>query len=74
MITALISALVLIVLIIALCVRVFILQMKCENSIDVSDQCDKQLITKILNLPDSSKISIENEIDAGVHNVEPSDK
>lgn len=43
-----------------------------SNTINVSNQCDRQLIEKVLKLPESSRVMIENEIDAGLHDDESS--
>ena len=68
----LLSAIGLLILIAYLCIRVFQLESKSSNNIYVSNRCDRQLLEKILKLPEGSRVNIENEIDAGLHDDESS--
>lgn len=68
----LLSAIGLLVMIAYLCVRVCQLESKRGHNINVSNQCDRQLLEKVLNLPEGSRVHLENEIDAGLHDDESS--
>lgn len=68
----LLSAIGLIILVGYLAIRVCQLESKRGHNINVSDQCDRQLLEKILKLPERSRVNLENEIDAGLHDDESS--
>ena len=54
----------------AIAIAVIIKELRREEIVLIEDRIDRERVIKFLNLPEKSKIKLENEIDSGLHDGE----